>query len=176
MADTPAHEQIETLRIDVEYPNGQHHAPPRSPHWPAVERTVLHLHPFCACCGPNKHDKGLQVHHIFPFHMAIALGRPDLELDPRNLIVLCETEHNDPEANHHLAIGHMGNFKSPGNIHVADDVSVFAGMTAAEIEADPRWLARKATMMPDLDKMTDDQKAAFKALMDATVPVQAQAA
>jgi hypothetical protein len=32
------------------------------------------------------------VHHIFPFHYCIALGRPDLELDDRNLITLCEDE------------------------------------------------------------------------------------
>ena len=175
MADTPAHEQIETLRIDVEYPNGQHHAPPRSPHWPAVERTVLHLHPFCACCGPNTHDKGLQVHHRRPVQYCIALGRPDLEIDPRNLIVLCETEHNDPEANHHLLIGHLGNFKSD-NVHVSDDVELFAGMDAPSIQADPRWLARKATRLKLLTDMTDADKADFRALMDAMFPMQRMAA
>jgi hypothetical protein len=159
-----------------EYPNGQHAEPPRSPHWPHVEKAVLHLHPFCACCGKDKPTKGLQVHHVIPFHFATALGRPDLELDPRNLIVLCETEHNDPEANHHLAVGHLGNFKSAGNLHAFEDAEIFAGMTAEQIEKDRRWLARKATMLPDLDKMTDDQKAAFRALMDATVPLQSVAA
>ena len=158
-----------------EYPNG-HAEPPRSPHWPHVEKAVLHLHKWCAACGPDKVCKGLQVHHVWPFHMAVALGRPDLELDPRNLIVLCETEHNDPEANHHLAVGHLGNFRSAGNIHVADDAVLFAGLTAAQIEADPRYLARKATMLPDLDKMTDDQRAAFTAAMNAAIPLQAMAA
>jgi len=163
MTDTTAHEQ-------VKYPNGQHHEPPRSPHWPAVEKRQLAAFPFCACCGSAKKDKGLQVHHILPFHYCIALGRPDLELDPRNLLTLCETEHGDPEANHHLLLGHCGNFKSD-NIHVADDVVLFADMAAAHIEADPRWLSRKAARLKMLDEMTDADKADFRVLMDAKFPL-----
>lgn len=158
-----------------EYPNGQHAEPPRSSHWPAVEKAVLKANPFCACCGPAKHDKGLQVHHRLPFHYCVALGRPDLEVDPRNLIVLCETEQNDPEANHHLLIGHLGNFKSD-NVHVSDDVELFHGMAADQIQADPRWLARKATRLKLLTDMTDEDKADFRALMDATFPLQQAAA
>lgn len=159
-----------------EYPDGQHHEPPRSPAWPYVERTVLHLHPYCACCGPTAEAKpALQVHHRLPFHYCIALGRPDMELDPRNLIVLCETEHGRPEPNHHLLIGHLGNFQSD-NVHVGDDVVTFAGMGAAAIQSDRRWLARKATRLPLLKDMTDEQKADFRALMDAECPPQAMAA
>ena len=152
------------------YPDSQHHEPPRSPQWPSVEKAKLAATPFCACCGPAKHDKGLQVHHVFPFHYAVALGRPDLELDPRNLIVLCETEHDDPEVNHHLLLGHLGNFKSD-NIHVAEDVVTFSGMDAAAIQADPRWLARKASRLKLLDDMTDQDKTDFRALMDARFPL-----
>lgn len=159
----------------TDYPNGQHHEPPRSPAWPHVEKVVMHLHPHCAACGPDKAAKGRQVHHVLPFHYCVALGRPDLELDPRNLIVLCETEQGDPEANHHLLLGHLGNFKSD-NVHVADDVSLFAGLDAAAIEADPRWLARKAARLKPLDQMTDQDKADFRALMDAMFPAMAVAA
>jgi hypothetical protein len=159
----------------ADYPNGQHHEPPRSPHWPAVEKRQLAAHPFCACCGRSKPVKGLQVHHIIPFHYAVALGRPDLELDPRNLINLCETEANDPEANHHLLLGHVGNFQWE-NLHVADDVVTFAGLTDDQIKADPRWLARRAAKLPELAAMTDDDKDHFRALMDAMVPLQAVAA
>ena len=153
-----------------EYPNGQHCEPPRSPHWPAVEKRQLAAFPYCACCGSAKKDKGLQIHHRLPFHYCTALGRPDLELDPRNLNTLCETEHDDPEANHHLLLGHLGNFKSD-NVHVSDDVVLFAGQSAASIEGDPRWLARKATRLKLLDQMTDEDKADFRALMDATYPL-----
>ena len=152
-----------------EYPNGQHCEPPRSSEWPAVERRQLEQFPFCACCGPGKKDKGLQVHHRLPFHYCTALGRPDLELDARNLITLCETEHDDPEANHHLLLGHLGNFQSD-NVHVSDDVALFAGMSAASIEADPRWLARKATRLKLLSEMTNEDKTNFQSLMNAVFP------
>ena len=36
----------------------------------------------------------VQVQHIFPFHYCVALGRPDLELDERNLITLCGKSHD----------------------------------------------------------------------------------
>jgi hypothetical protein len=157
------------------YPDGQHHEPPRSARWPHVEKAVLAANPHCACCGPAKAVKGRQVHHVLPFHYCVALGRPDLELDPRNLIVLCETEAGDPEANHHLLLGHLGNFKSD-NVHVADDVALFAGMDAAAIQADPRWLARKAARLKLLPDMTEADRADFRALMDAMFPPAAVAA
>ena len=69
----------------------------RSSRWPRIEKLHLSLQPKCACCG-DKMDPhaGMQVHHIFPFHYCIALGRPDLELDLRNLITLCENEPGQP--------------------------------------------------------------------------------
>jgi hypothetical protein len=91
------------------------------------------------------------------------------------LIVLCETEHGDPEPNHHLLLGHLGNFKSD-NVHVLEDVTTFAGMTAQDIQSDPRWLARKASRLKPLAEMSDDDKANFRALMDAACPLQASAA
>ena len=148
----------------------QHPEPPRSPHWPAIERQQLARVPYCECCGPAKPVKGLQVHHRLPFHYCIALGRPDLELDPRNFINLCETEHDDPEANHHLLLGHLGNFQSD-NVHVSGDVSIFAGLSAAAIQTDPRWLARKATRLKLLPEMSDQDKADFVALMNAMFPL-----
>jgi 5-methylcytosine-specific restriction endonuclease McrA len=43
-----------------------------------------------------------QVHHKVPFH-----DRPELELDPTNLVTLCGPKHR----NHHLDIGHLGDYK-----------------------------------------------------------------
>ncbi|MBS2032966.1 MAG: hypothetical protein JST54_34155, partial [Deltaproteobacteria bacterium] len=58
----------------------------RSSRWPRIEKLHLSLQPKCACCGDKMDPRaGMQVHHIFPFHYSIALGRPDLELDLRNL-------------------------------------------------------------------------------------------
>ena len=49
-------------------------------------------------------------------------------------------------------------------------MALFAGMSAAEIEADPRWLARKAARLKLLDEMAEADKADFRALMDALFP------
>lgn len=68
----------------------------RSSRWPAVERHHLMLHPACAACGGREK---VQAHHIIPFHVA-----PDRELDPTNLLSLCETKA--PRC--HLEVGHHG--------------------------------------------------------------------
>jgi hypothetical protein len=73
----------------------------RSPHWHHVEKEHLAKEPACQWCGYSKH---VQVHHIRPFHLA-----PELELDPSNLITLCE---EGGYLNCHLVHGHNGDFKS----------------------------------------------------------------
>jgi 5-methylcytosine-specific restriction protein A len=77
----------------------------RSPHWDAVRKTHLKNNAVCAACGATT---SLQVHHIRPFHLF-----PELELDPTNLITLCETVIQDADTkndNHHLELGHNGDF------------------------------------------------------------------
>lgn len=71
----------------------------RSPHWPAVRATFLHFNPTCAACGGTS---SLEVHHCEPFHLF-----PERELDPTNLITLCECVGT----NHHLVFGHAGNWR-----------------------------------------------------------------
>lgn len=85
----------------------------RSSHWPTVRKQYLLKHPTCAVCGGK--DK-LELHHIRPFHL-----HPDLELDPTNFITLCEA--NKGGLNCHLAVGHLGNFKSFNVNVVADAVA-----------------------------------------------------
>lgn len=82
----------------------------RSPHWPAVRRQHLLKEGFCRYCGGTKN---LEVHHIRPFHLA-----PTLELDPKNLITLCECFGSEC----HLKIGHLGNWRSfnPNVMRVAN--------------------------------------------------------
>lgn len=82
----------------------------RSGHWPTVRKEHLERSPTCEVCGGNKN---LEVHHIRPFHL-----HPDLELDPDNLITLCESNNNG--VNCHLLFGHLGNFKS-FNVNVRKD-------------------------------------------------------
>lgn len=73
----------------------------RSPEWPRVEREYREKHPNCEICGRDKH---IQVHHKQPFHL-----HPELELDPDNLISLCEPPGRVFKC--HLIFGHVGNFK-----------------------------------------------------------------
>lgn len=73
----------------------------RSKEWPKVRNEHLLKNPQCAACGSFK---SLEVHHIEPFH-----ERPDLELNPDNLITLCEKRLFG--VNCHLFFGHLGNWK-----------------------------------------------------------------
>jgi hypothetical protein len=74
----------------------------RSPKWPTVRAAHIKKHGKCAACGSTK---TLEVHHIEPFHL-----NPDLELDPKNLITLCESTSNGVIC--HLFIGHSGDYKA----------------------------------------------------------------
>jgi hypothetical protein len=69
----------------------------RSPRWSAVQKAHLRFEPKCQWCGTRL---VLQVHHVIPFHVD-----PTKELDPKNLITLCERRRC------HLKRGHNGNFR-----------------------------------------------------------------
>lgn len=143
------------------------HEVKRSSQWPKVEHDHLKQEPSCACCGTTH---GVQVHHIFPFHYVVALGRPDLELDQRNLITLCETEAGIPNENHHLLLGHLDSFKS-NNISVKDDVIDFKAMTAGQITATKSWQDKVANRLKPLDEFTDDDRNDFIRTMNEVFPL-----
>jgi 5-methylcytosine-specific restriction endonuclease McrA len=83
----------------------------RSGKWPRVRKLFLRDHPTCEVCDGRKK---LEVHHVRPFHRA-----PKLELDPRNLITLCECLQC------HILFGHLGNYRSI-NWKVRSDVKAMA--------------------------------------------------
>lgn len=89
--------------------------PLRSPHWPAKRRLYLLGHPCCAVCGQPDHA---QVHHIVPFHID-----PSKELLESNFITLCEEKS---DGNHHLKIGHRGDWKDFNPGVVADAARMYA--------------------------------------------------
>jgi 5-methylcytosine-specific restriction endonuclease McrA len=105
----------------------QRHGTARSPQWPHVEKEHLLHEPACAACGYRGH--GLQVHHIKPFHL-----HPKLELEPSNLITLCEIKGR----NHHLLLGHLDEWES-FNVNVRDDVRRYHGKSDLHIRADIAW-------------------------------------
>ena len=85
----------------------------RSPKWERARRIHLATEGWCRYCG-SVND--LQVHHMVPFH-----DDPSRELDPSNLITLCETSGVE----HHLIIGHFRNWKN-FNPNVAEECKVAA--------------------------------------------------
>ena len=92
------------------------HGASRSSHWSTVRKNFIKKHSFCAVCNGTKK---LNVHHIKPFHL-----HPELELDPSNLITLCE--NNKRGLNCHLLIGHLGNFKNI-NPKSVEDAKIWNG-------------------------------------------------
>lgn len=73
----------------------------RSPKWRTVRAEHLERKPRCAVCdGTSK----VEVHHIIPFHVA-----PELELEPANLLTLCERKKYG--LNCHQLVGHLGNYR-----------------------------------------------------------------
>src|ERR1019366_188640 len=97
-------------------------------------------------------------------------GRPDLELDPRNLITLCEDEDGRQGQDHHLLVGHLDDFESSNLQVVTDAESTFLGMEAAAIRAGATWKAKGAARLKHLGEMTAPDKDQFVAEMNARFP------
>jgi len=82
----------------------------RSSKWAKVREQFLKENPACAVCGSTKK---LEAHHIIPFHLC-----PERELDPTNLIPLCESKRYG--INCHLLFGHLGCYTSFNETVVSD--------------------------------------------------------
>lgn len=81
----------------------------RSASWPKVRQKHLEKHPCCQACGSCKKP---EVHHIVPVHLDSSK-----ELDPENLITLCDKYC-------HFVFGHLMNYKS-WNENVVEDSEVY---------------------------------------------------
>lgn len=134
----------------------------RSPKWPTVRKKFLKKVPACACgCTVD-----LEAHHVIPFHFCILLGRPDLELDERNLIVLCDC----PQHQHHLLIGHLDDFKT-SNPKVREDALQYSKSDHVLIKTSQAWLDEKQARPNDWANMTEQDKKDLRARMDAEMPL-----
>lgn len=89
----------------------------RSSKWDAVRDAHVRKFPWCAACGSRSN---LQVHHIMPFHLDSSK-----ELDPSNLITLCEKS----PTNCHLNVGHLGNWKKYNSSVREDAMRLIQGKT-----------------------------------------------
>jgi hypothetical protein len=138
----------------------------RSPEWPNVEKQFKTAHPKCAACG----DAGaLNVHHRFPFHYVVLCGRPDLELDPRNLITLC----TDKDDEHHILLGHLDDYESY-NPDVLKFVTTYANQKNPQIRKDPAFKKAAAGKPKHLNEMSAAEKTAFKNMLDHNLPASAE--
>ena len=143
--------------------------PPRSPFWPAVQAAHLARNPQCAACAAP--GAPVQVHHIFPFHFCLALGRPDLELDERNLITLCQTQDGASAQDHHLLLGHLDDFES-GNLEVARDAQgPYHGRSGDQIREDPAWRLALQSRLKPLGQLTAPERTALRQVMDRRLPI-----
>lgn len=86
----------------------------RSKHWPKVRKEHLIKQPTCAVCNSTIQ---LEVHHIVPF-----ARDPSKELDPDNLITLCENSNDGVIC--HLLFGHLGNYQFV-NPDVVEDARIW---------------------------------------------------
>lgn len=71
---------------------------PRSPRWRKVRGLWIAEHPACEVCGDTT---DVDVHHVQPYHLY-----PDAELDPENLLTLCNRRW------HHILFGHAGDWRA----------------------------------------------------------------
>lgn len=150
------------------------HGEKRSPQWGKARKDHLKIEPSCAVCLKKRKGawakivslvKPVQVHHIYPFHIIKNLGRPELELDQRNLITLCESGEK-----HHISLGHLGDFQS-FNPNVKEHAEkTFAGKKSAEIVGSPLWKALHGMRPKDLEKMTPEEKKTLREEIDQVLP------
>lgn len=135
---------------------------PRSNYWPNVKNAHLAKHPVCEAClvqGDGPPQVVPQVHHIIPFQYCVYLGRPELEFHPNNLITLCEGETT---SDHHIAIGHLGDFQYLNEAVEQDVTGPWKGLLKAALEKLADWLGRERWPQKPL---SEAQKTRLRALM-----------
>ena len=137
--------------------------PQRSPLWPEVERKHRLIQPCCLVCG---RDVEVNVHHKYPFDFVILLGRPDLELDERNLYTLCA----DKAEQHHVLVGHLDNYGSY-NPDLEHFIALCRGLTGPQIRSTREFVDAVALRPVHISLMTEDAKAALRLELDKYLPL-----
>ena len=80
------------------------------------------MHPRCAVCDSSR---SLEVHHLQPFHL-----RPDLELEPLNLLTLCDGLWG---LNCHFVFGHLRRWRAHNVFAETDAVKWYAKLNRAKM-------------------------------------------
>ncbi len=139
------------------------HGLKRSPKWPAVEKAHRAKQPKCLACGTTH---PVNVHHKFPFHYVVLLGRPDLELDERNLYTL----DTDETEQHHILVGHLDDFES-FNPNLEHLLSLCRGLLSSQIRSLPAYLDAVKHRPARINDMTKREKDALRDELDRLFPV-----
>ena len=147
------------------------HGVHRSHLWPEVEKAHRAKFPDCACCASGTNLQApVQVHHIIPFHFCILLGRPDLELDQRNLLTLCEADRLHTAPDHHLLVGHFRDWQSFNYSVATDAAEKWHGMSEPQIQILAEWQSLRASRPSHWEHMTDEQKQTLKMYLATNFP------
>ncbi len=136
----------------------------RSAKWHARRLVHLKRQRACLVCG-SANPLWLEVHHKYPFHFVVELGRPDLELDERNLYTICD-QHEDK---HHLLVGHLGDYRSY-NPKLEYTLAMTRGLLASQIQSLREWQTLAHTRPKPLPEMSPVERKELKTLLDALYP------
>lgn len=145
----------------------------RSSKWSQVQKAFLKKHPYCVACGKKvkyKNNNGLQVHHIIPYHICIELGRPDLELDERNLITLCQTNEEITTQNHHLLLGHLNDWESFNKTVKTNATKTFNKLSSEQIKLNLAWLKLCLKKPKRITDMTNQEKTQLRNYINKIFP------
>jgi 5-methylcytosine-specific restriction endonuclease McrA len=136
----------------------------RSWQWGEVEQAFLTRNNFkCAMCSITGATL-VQVHHIAPFHYISSpnIQRGDLEFNPQNLVPLCQ----GPGTNeHHILVGHLGNFQYFNEDARADMIGPWKDLLPSFIEQQADWIARHQNHYPLVNTMSPQNITDFSALL-----------
>lgn len=140
--------------------------------WPRAKREHLAKQPWCIACERQHRGaiaavlrffRGVDVHHIYPFHIVRVLDRPDLECDSRNLVTLCR--------GHHLVLGHFNDWNCY-NPHVKHLALRFFGKPASVILADSEWNRFHGERKRDIRFLVGPEMAELRVKLDEKFPVR----
>jgi hypothetical protein len=135
----------------------------RSPHWDKLRGEVIKERG--SKCEVSGATTDLEAHHIIPFHFCVILGRPELELEKKNLIILSRGP-----VDIHLLLGHFDNFGSFNkDITDIEKWKEFI-KNKKDLAHDPEYLQLKAKRPKLWDDMTTRDKTNLRKLMDKLYP------
>jgi len=138
--------------------------------WGKIARQHLIGQPKCLICGLNVlynliQEGSCNVHHKYPLQHCIAVNRPDLELDRRNMFTVC-ARHFD---HHHLLIGHLEDWESY-NPHLETTIALVRNLTQVQIRNTIMFCEAVKNRPKPLKEWSEAEKNIFKNHLEEVMP------